>query len=76
MGEAQNAFSEAASILGFDFFFGIVKGVQPLTRYGEWSPEVGGGSENTPPYLWAWSASRLTKKKTAPPPARETAIPF
>ena len=27
--------SEAASILGFDFLFGIVKGEQPLTRCGE-----------------------------------------
>ena len=36
MGEAQkNAFSEAASILGFDLIFGIVKGEKPLTRCGE-----------------------------------------
>ena len=35
MEKHKNAFSEAASILGFDLIFGIVKGEQPLTRCGE-----------------------------------------
>ena len=36
MGEAQKMrLAKRLAFLGFDFFFGIVKGVQPLTRCGE-----------------------------------------
>ena len=56
------------AFLGFDLIFGIVKGEQPLTRCGESGVQrEGGGSRNTPPYLWpARSASHLTKRKNLP----------
>ena len=41
------------AFLGFDFFFGIVKGEQPLTRCGESGVQRQGGVFRLPPpYLW------------------------
>ena len=50
-------------------FFGIVKGEQPLTRCGESGVQrKGGGSRNTPPYLWpARSAKPFDQKRKHPP---------
>ena len=43
----------------FDFCFGIIKGEQPLIRCGVGGVQrKGGGSRNTPPYLWPSGASR------------------
>ena len=65
------------AFLGFDFFFGLVKGEQPLTRCGESGVQrEGGGIRNTPPYLWpARSAKPFDrKKKTAPRHQRENQL--
>ena len=59
---------ESPAFLLGAYFFGIVKGEQPLTRCGESGVQrEGGGIRNTPPYLWpARSASHLTERKNIP----------
>ena len=48
----------ALAFLCFDFFFRIVKGVQPLACCGVGGVQrYGGGSRNTPPCLWPSGAS-------------------
>ena len=69
MGEAQKMrLAKRLAFLGFDFFFGLVKGEKPLTRCGESGVQrLGGGNLNTPPYLWpARSAKPFDRKKNIP----------
>ena len=48
----------------FDFSFGIIKGEQPLIRCGVGGVQrKGGGSRNTPPYLWPSGASCTLRRK-------------
>ena len=69
MGEAQKMrLAKRLAFLGFDLIFGIVKGEELNSLRGEWSPEVGRGIRNTPPYLWpARSAKPFDRKRKHPP---------
>ena len=54
----------------FDFSFGIIKGEQPLIRCGVGGVQrKGGGSRNTPPYLWPSGASCTLRRKRSTLPS-------
>ena len=64
-----------SSILLGAYFFGIVKGEQPLNSLRESGVRGREGDSKHPPYLWpARSASRLTKEKPAPRHQRENQL--
>ena len=54
----QPVLAKRLAFFRFDFSFGIIKGEQPLIRCGVGGVQrKGGGSRNTPPYLWPSGAS-------------------
>ena len=59
IGEARKMLlAKRLAFFRFDLCFGIIKGEQPLIRCGVGGVQrKGGGSRNTPPYLWPSGAS-------------------
>ena len=59
IGEARKMrLAKRLAFFRFDFSFGVERGEQPLSRCGVGGVQrQGGGSRNTPPYLWPSGAS-------------------
>ena len=78
MGEAQKMrLAKRLAFLGFDFIFGFVKGVQPLTGWGVCGVlRSGGGTRNTPPYLWPARSAKPFDQKKKPAPRHQRAQPL
>ena len=66
IGEARKMrLAKRLAFFRFDFSFGVERGEQPLSRCGVGGVQrQGGGSRNTPPYLWPSGAS-LTERHSS-----------
>ena len=61
----QPVLAKRLAFFRFDFSFGVERGEQPLSRCGVGGVQrQGGGSRNTPPYLWPSGAS-LTERHSS-----------